>query len=210
MAAEEQGQPRKRNRGGRPAWTPPDLNIVKGLASVFLNQEQIAQTLGIHPATLYRKKKQLSEFCDAIKRGRAEGIAVIASKMFEGAMAGNTTAQIFLLKVHAGWRDGSGGAQVDVNINGVRPGEVSEAEASERKRAERRAALIRLLSPNERRTYLELLRRAAERQEAQRRGKQEPEPPLIEARAQPAPETQEGVIRPEVIPVPGRPFVAAK
>jgi hypothetical protein len=206
MAAEEQGQPRKRNRGGRPAWTPPDLNIVKGLASVFLNQEQIAQTLGIHVATLYRKKKQLSEFCDAIKKGRAEGIAVIASRMYEDAKAGNTTAQIFLLKVHAGWRDGSGGTQVGVNINGVRPGEVSEAEAAERKRAERRAVLIRLLSPNERRTYLELLRRAAERQQVQRQGKQEPEPPLIEATPQPVPETQEGANSPGFIPIPGRPL----
>ena len=165
-------------RRGRPAWSPPDTEQVRGLATILLSQDQIARVLGIHVATLYRKKKQLGEFCEALKKGRAEGIAVIANRIFEDAKAGNTTAQIFLLKVHAGWREKDGQAEVNVNVGvGVQGG--PDALQAEREQREEKKRLARLMTPRERDQQLEVIRRLRERDKAQQAGEQ----PAIEVQA---------------------------
>jgi len=74
-------------------------------ASRGLTQEQIAAHLGMSEATLYNKFKSNLEFLETIKRGQAYGIKQIANAMFESAINGNTTAQIFYMKNRAGWAD---------------------------------------------------------------------------------------------------------
>ncbi|MCD1124821.1 hypothetical protein LPW36_02020 [Jinshanibacter sp. LJY008] len=80
----------------------PPLNIdlvqVKDLASRGLTDEQIALALGISISTITRRKKDNDEFCAAIKKGKALGIATVANALFKNATEGNTTAQIFFLK----------------------------------------------------------------------------------------------------------------
>lgn len=92
-----------------------DLAKVEELASRLLSKEQIAISLGISTATLYNRQLEDVEFLEAIKRGRQKGVAMVANKLVESAMDGNTTAQIFVLKTHGGpdWKD-----RQDVNLSG--------------------------------------------------------------------------------------------
>ena len=92
-----------------------DLTKVEALASRLLSKEQIAISLGIGTTTLYSRQKENVEFEEAIKRGREKGVATIANKLVESAIAGNTTAQIFVLKTHGGqeWKD-----KQDINLSG--------------------------------------------------------------------------------------------
>ena len=92
-----------------------DLAKVEELASRLLSKEQIAISLGISTATLYNRQLEDVEFLEAIKRGRQKGVAMVANKLVESAMDGNTTAQIFVLKTHGGpdWKD-----RQDINLSG--------------------------------------------------------------------------------------------
>ena len=77
------------------------------LAARGLNRDQIADVLGFHRATLFEKQKEYPDFYDAIKRGCSKGVDKVANALYEGAMGGNTTAQIFYLKNRApkDWQD---------------------------------------------------------------------------------------------------------
>ncbi|MGO9062163.1 MAG: phBC6A51 family helix-turn-helix protein, partial [Candidatus Binataceae bacterium] len=99
--------------GGRPRWQPDDLAKVERLASQGLTFEQIAASLGIHVATLYKYKRRLGEFNEALEKGRAAGHDTVTSKLFELVRAGNVAAIIFYLKARCGWRDQ--GPIVEVN-----------------------------------------------------------------------------------------------
>ena len=92
-----------------------DLAKVEELASRLLSKEQIAISLGISTATLYNRQLEDVEFLEAIKRGRQKGVALVAEKLVNSAIDGNTTAQIFVLKTHGGpdWKD-----RQDVNLSG--------------------------------------------------------------------------------------------
>lgn len=85
---------------GRPPYvpTPEIIEQVEKLASQGLTLEQIAHVLGISYDTLNRRSKELSEFSEAIKRGKAKGIAQITNKLHEKALEGDNTAMIFYLK----------------------------------------------------------------------------------------------------------------
>lgn len=82
-----------------------DVAEVVRLASRGLTEEQIAESLGISITTLERRKREGEVFAEAIRRGRALGIAQVANAHFEAALAGNVTAQIFFLKSRAGWKE---------------------------------------------------------------------------------------------------------
>lgn len=86
-----------------------DLDKVEALAAQGLTNEQIALALGISRATHFAKKKAESDYSDAIKRGQAKGIAKVSNALFQNAVSGNTTAQIFFLKNRAPdeWKDKS-------------------------------------------------------------------------------------------------------
>ena len=91
------------------------MKRVEELASKLLSKEQIAISFGISERTLYTNQKESAEFAEAIKRGREKGVALVAEKLVNSAIDGNTTAQIFVLKTHGGpdWKD-----RQDVNLSG--------------------------------------------------------------------------------------------
>lgn len=75
-----------------------DLAQVESLAASGLTNEQIALALGISRSNHFQRKKENKDYLDAIKRGEAKGVAKVANALFQNAMSGNTTAQIFYLK----------------------------------------------------------------------------------------------------------------
>ena len=82
-----------------------DLKQVESLAANGLTQEQIACALGIRESTLTKRKKENTDFTDAIKRGKAKGIALVTNKLMESIKGGNMTGMIFFLKTQAGWKE---------------------------------------------------------------------------------------------------------
>ena len=72
---------------------------VRHLAGVGVRQDDIAKIIGCAPKTLRKR------FRDDLDRGTAEAIATVAGYLFANAKAGNVTAQIFILKTRAGWRE---------------------------------------------------------------------------------------------------------
>lgn len=90
---------------GRPKWIPPAPEKVEALAAQGLTEEQIAHAMGISQDTLARRKAEYADFREAIKKGKAKGIAQISNALFIKAKNGDTTAQIFFLKARAGWSD---------------------------------------------------------------------------------------------------------
>ena len=84
-----------------------DLKKVRALAAKGLSQEKIALALGISERTLRNRKKESSEFAEAIKRGQAQGEAIIIDKLFEAAQAGEAWAICFFLKCRCGWNEKS-------------------------------------------------------------------------------------------------------
>ena len=155
--------PPRRKRRGHPSWLeteqdwPKVLEHAEALASRFLNQTQIALGLGISLTTLMKYKREFTQFTHALKRGRAKMLAALAVKASEMALDGNNPAlTIFLAKVHLGWRE-----TLDLNVSsnlGIGP--TIEAMDDERKRQMR---VIRCLTPEERRQWLDLMRRAEAR-----------------------------------------------
>jgi hypothetical protein len=95
-----------------------DLKKVEEYASQLLSNDQIAINLGVCRKTFYVKKSEFPEIDEAIKRGRERGIAKVTNKLVESALAGNTTAQIFILKTHGGqeWKD-----KQEVNLSSDQP-----------------------------------------------------------------------------------------
>lgn len=82
-----------------------DLKQVEALAANGLTQQQIADSLGISVDTLYSRKRENKDFQEAIKRGKAKGIAIVTNKLMGKIKNGNTTAIIFFLKSQAGWKE---------------------------------------------------------------------------------------------------------
>lgn len=82
-----------------------NLQQVEKLAASGLTQQQIADSLGISVTTIESRLRESEEFKDAIKKGKAKGVAVIANQLFEKAKSGDTTSMIFFLKAQAGWKE---------------------------------------------------------------------------------------------------------
>lgn len=98
-----------KKKAGRPPFeiTPAVLRKTEELAGRGLTLEQIARVLGIGYTTLNEKRKKFPEFLQAIKDGQAKGVEKVSNALFENALDGNTTAQIFYLKNRAPdmWKD---------------------------------------------------------------------------------------------------------
>jgi hypothetical protein len=75
-----------------------DPVTVEQLAAQGLGTVQIARAMGISWDTLDRNKRQKAEIADAIKKGKAKGLAKVTNSLFKSANSGNVTAQIFYLK----------------------------------------------------------------------------------------------------------------
>lgn len=89
-------------------WLEEDgLILITGWARDGLSEEQIAHNMHIAPSTLREWKHKFPAISAAIKKGKEVVDYIVENALFESAIEGNTTAQIFWLKnrrPHA-WRD---------------------------------------------------------------------------------------------------------
>lgn len=113
--------------------TPQICQEAGSLASHGLTKAQIAASLGFCRDTLRRKEKEYSALSAAIKKGQAQGIAEISNALYESAMSGNVTAQIFFLKNRASseWKDR---VPVDIDADSPMPERVEVVVVDGRKR----------------------------------------------------------------------------
>lgn len=90
---------------GRPPWVPTEdtLKQVEQLASLGMTQQQIADALGIGISTLMDKKHEFEEFAEAIKTGKAKGIATVTAALRENIKNRNVASILFYLKCQANW-----------------------------------------------------------------------------------------------------------
>ena len=73
--------------------------------AALLNQEQIADYLGIARNTFRAICERDPEVLARYKRGKAKAIAHVANGLLQKARSGCTTSSIFYLKTQAGWRE---------------------------------------------------------------------------------------------------------
>ena len=104
--------------GGRPLieLTPEQALEVGALASV-LNQEQIADYLGIARCTFIEILKRDEDVSRQYKKGKSKAIATIGANLITQAKTGNVTAAIFYLKTQGGWKEEAPEAQEIPAIN---------------------------------------------------------------------------------------------
>jgi len=92
-------------RGPKPkVLTQEQVADIQKMAA-YLNQEQIADYLGITRPTFHAIMKRDEAVSDAFRKGKATAIAAIAQSLIQSARDGNTAAQVFFLKTQAGWRE---------------------------------------------------------------------------------------------------------
>lgn len=84
--------------------TEDQVREVETLAAL-LNQDQIADYLGIARNTFRAICARDEEVLERYKKGKAKAIAHVANGLLQKARAGDTTSAIFYLKTQAGWRD---------------------------------------------------------------------------------------------------------
>lgn len=82
-----------------------NLKKLHEMAAFGLTEEQIAHNLGVSTDTIGRRKKDDAAFAEALKSGKASGIATVTNALFDKALNGDNTAMIFWLKNRAGWKD---------------------------------------------------------------------------------------------------------
>ena len=84
-----------------------DLELVEKLAARGLSYKQLSIALGMNIKTVKKHRTLNPALQEAIDRGRVKGLTEIANSLFESALNGNTTAQIFYLKNRSpdDWRD---------------------------------------------------------------------------------------------------------
>lgn len=78
---------------------PVDENLLRKLAAIHCNQEEMASVLNISVDTLHRR------FAEQIKNARNEGKMSLRRKMWELALSGNVTILIWLSKNELGMTD---------------------------------------------------------------------------------------------------------
>lgn len=95
-------------KGKYQEWLEPEgLLKIEGWARDGLTDEQIAHNMGISAKTLYNWKEKHLQLLQALKRGKEVVDRQVENALFENAINGNTTAQIFWLKNRKPdkWRD---------------------------------------------------------------------------------------------------------
>lgn len=75
-----------------------NLLLLQGWKYKGLTDEQIAHNIGVAPRTLERWKKNYSQICRALKRGKDNANFAVENELLKKALSGNTTAMIFWLK----------------------------------------------------------------------------------------------------------------
>lgn len=80
-----------------------DLIEIETLSSRGLLDKEIISAMGWSHDFFYKKKRLMAELSEAIKRGRANGHAEVANKLFESALSGNVSAMKYYLERRASW-----------------------------------------------------------------------------------------------------------
>jgi hypothetical protein len=93
-----------KGEGGAPVKELDQAAAVR-LAMINCTDKEIAHCLGVHEATLIRRKKQDAEFAETLERARSTGRMSLRRKQFEKANAGSDTMLIWLGKQLLGQRD---------------------------------------------------------------------------------------------------------
>ena len=88
---------------GRPSkateWlTEERLNLIRMWCRDGLTEEQIAHKIDVGVSTFSEWKKRYPKLQDALKEGKEFADSQVENALFQAAIAGNTTAQIFWLK----------------------------------------------------------------------------------------------------------------
>lgn len=80
---------------------------MEGWARDGLTDEQIADKMDITRKTLYEWKAKYSDICNTLKKGKDYADYKVENALYQSALDGNTTAQIFWLKNRRPdkWRD---------------------------------------------------------------------------------------------------------
>lgn len=78
--------------------TPESLTLLGGWARNGLIDEQIAKNMGISRSTLDVWKNKYSDISDALKKGKEIVDYEVENALYQNAIGGNVTAQIFWLK----------------------------------------------------------------------------------------------------------------
>lgn len=89
-------------------WIEEDgLTLLEGWARDGLTNEQIAYNCDCNTATLYEWMKKFPEIDNALKKGKEVVDFEVENALYQSAISGNTTAQIFWLKNRKPdkWRD---------------------------------------------------------------------------------------------------------
>ena len=103
-------------KGKYQKWIEPDgLLRLQGWARDGLTDEQIAKNMGVSVATLYNWKRDHLEILEALKESKEVADRNVENALYEAALKGNITAQIFWLKNRKpkDWRE----KPADENVN---------------------------------------------------------------------------------------------
>lgn len=82
-----------------------DLEEVERLAGLGLTNEEIALSLGIGEATVYRKKNEDDSFDSAIKKGRIKVKREISNVLYDKAIGGDLGSIVWFDKTRLGFSD---------------------------------------------------------------------------------------------------------
>lgn len=86
---------------GRKPWQPSETErkLVERMAACGITQEQIAKVVGIDPKTLRK-------YCaDELDHASTRANANVAASLYQAAIKGNVSAQIFWCKTRLGWKE---------------------------------------------------------------------------------------------------------
>jgi len=84
--------------GGRPSkLNSLDMSEVERLGGLGLTLEEIGYVLGVTRQTIYNWKKN-PKFFDILKKGKAQADGRVKQSLYQRALEGDVTAQIFWLK----------------------------------------------------------------------------------------------------------------
>ena len=106
-------------KGKYQKWIEPDgLLRLQGWARDGLTDEQIAKNMGVSVATLYNWKRDHLEILEALKESKEVADRNVENALYEAALKGNITAQIFWLKNRKpkDWREKPADENVNQNI----------------------------------------------------------------------------------------------
>lgn len=101
-------EPKPKKPMGRPSQFKPEyIEQVEKLCRMGATDPEMAEFFSVSIETIYNWREKHADFLDAIKRGRVEADMKVAQSLYDKAIGGDTTAQIFWLKNRRAktWRD---------------------------------------------------------------------------------------------------------